>query len=208
MGTIREQRAKVRKLRERVLAHARAGRRAPRLRRAYHRAKAELALLRRQARDAGPRKAVAWAKKQVGVTEQPPGSNRGPKIDQWELRAAGYTGYPWCGAFVHEALLQAGVDLPSGVVYTPTILAWARNRQHGLRIVNSPKPGDLVLMRFPGGNRDPVHHVALYVGNGRTIEGNTSSGNAGSQDNGGGVFLRTRPSSVIVAYVRPTFPRS
>ena len=60
-------------------------------------------------------------------------------------------------------------------------------------------------MRFPGGSHDPVHHVAIYAGNGVTIEGNTSSGNAGSQDNGGGVFRRKRPASVIVGCARPRY---
>ena len=35
------------------------------------------------------------------------------------------------------------------------------------------------------------------------IEGNTSAGDGGSQDNGGGVFRRTRSRSLVKAYIRP-----
>ena len=35
------------------------------------------------------------------------------------------------------------------------------------------------------------------------IEGNTSPGAAGSQDNGGGVYRRTRGRSTVTAYIRP-----
>jgi hypothetical protein len=38
-----------------------------------------------------------------------------------------------------------------------------------------------------------------------TIEGNTSSGTSGSQDNGGGVYRRTRPPAYVVGYGRPAY---
>ena len=57
-------------------------------------------------------KALAWAVKQVGVREVGT-SNCSPTIDRWE-RAMGLRLPPcrvWCGAFVHQAYLQAGVRL-------------------------------------------------------------------------------------------------
>jgi cell wall-associated NlpC family hydrolase len=206
MGAIRKQREKLRSLRRRYLHHRRKGREAPRLRKAYQRAKGELARLRRQARQDNARKAVRWARSQVGVKESPPGSNRGPKIDDWQ-RAHGMLAQPWCGAFVGMALRAGGVRLPNGVVYTPTILAWAKNRQHGLSLTSKPRPGDLVLYKFSNGPA-PVEHVGLYIGEGLTIEGNTSSDEQGSQDNGGMVAVRRRRGRGVVAYVRVRYPRS
>jgi cell wall-associated NlpC family hydrolase len=60
-------------------------------------------------------------------------------------------------------------------------------------------------MRFPGGNSDPVHHVGIYIGKGYTIEGNTSSGTAGDQSNGGGVFKRKREANLVVGCARPRY---
>ena len=39
------------------------------------------------------------------------------------------------------------------------------------------------------------------------MEGNTSSGNGGSQNNGGGVYVRTRSTSIVAGYVRPPYPK-
>lgn len=158
-------------------------------------------------------KAVAWALSKAGVTEQPPGSNRGPEISVWQRRWLGYDGYAWCGAFVGYALDQAGVTGLHGpsIVYTPSILADAQAGRNGLEKLvplEQARKGDLILMDFaPGGA--PVMHVGMardhYKGGGtiKTIEGNTSSSNAGDQSNGGGVFRRERPRSVIVGVARP-----
>ena len=103
-----------------------------------------------------------------------------------------------------------GVPISNSVVYTPSILAAAHARTggyEGFYAWKDRKPGDLVLFRFPGGSRDPVHHVGIYLGDGYTIEGNTSSGNAGDQSNGGGVFKRKRDPSVIVGCARPRYRR-
>jgi hypothetical protein len=153
---------------------------------------------------------VAWCRAQLKTRESPMGSNRGPTITRWQAEFGNPGGgWPWCGAFVGYALRHSGgVAVPAGVVYTPNILAWARSGTagfEGLHKWDNARPGDLVLMRFPGGSRDPVHHVGIYEGKGVTIEGNTSSGVAGSQDNGGGVYRRKRPASMIVGCARPRY---
>lgn len=185
--------------------HAHQGK-APKLVKALKRRKGLLARMERRAADGPPLRALAWARAQIGTTESPANSNRGPSIDQWQ-RDHGMLGQPWCGAFAGEVLRHGGVTLPNGIVYTPTILQWGRTHAYGLRIVTRPEPGDLVLYDFFAGG-PPVMHVGVYEGNGATIEGNTSSGNAGSQDNGGGVFRRYRGGQFVVAYVRPPWPRA
>lgn len=152
----------------------------------------------------GVKQAVAWALDRVGTVEQPSYSNRGPLIDKWEIATLGYSGYAWCQAFVNAALVKGGgVQLKSA--YTPQVVTWANAGQYGLKRATSPQPGDFVYFKWPGVSNAFCDHVGLYVGNGKTVEGNTSSGNQGSQNNGGGVYLRERGTAYVVAYVRPTY---
>jgi cell wall-associated NlpC family hydrolase len=164
----------------------------------------------------GPERAVSWALAQVGTIEHPAGSNRGPGITTWQRRWLGSDGFPWCGAFAGYALEQAGVTglSPRRIVFTPAILADARAGANGFEKavpLTQARRGDLVLFNFPGG--DAVDHVGIVTApydparGLPTVEGNTSSGNAGSQSNGGGVFTRLRPASSIAGIARPRYPR-
>jgi hypothetical protein len=136
----------------------------------------------------GPAAAIAYARKYVGTTENPPGSNRGPKIDQWE-RMCHMIAQPWCGAFSNACLVAAGFPSQPWMSYCPTIEGKARSREGGWswHPIGNARPGDLVLY-----GRNVAEHVELYAGAGATYGGNTSSGSAGSQSNGGGVFKRGR----------------
>lgn len=144
--------------------------------------------LRKRCAGHGPRTAIAYARKHVGVTERPPNSNRGPRIDQWQ-RMCNVAAAPWCGCFVNACLVAAGFPSQPWLRYCPWIEGRARSGEGGWswHRMDRAKPGDLVLY-----GRNEAQHVGLYVGNGVTIEGNTSSGPGGSQDNGGGVFVRKR----------------
>lgn len=146
--------------------------------------------------------ALACAKKYVGVTEQPPGSNRGRLIDRWNQAACGLTGVYWCASFVHGMYLEAGRNLPGGAS-VGQIRAWAAKCGD---IVKRPRRGDLACFEFGEGAAAFDDHIgivervlALRWSNGTftgwitTIEGNTSAqGKTGSQSNGGGVFRRRR----------------
>jgi cell wall-associated NlpC family hydrolase len=158
----------------------------------------------RDSKISGATKAVAWALDQVGTVEQPAFSNRGPKIDAWSTATLGFSGFAWCQSFAN-AVLVAGGGQQLKTAYTPTGVQWANEKKYGLRRVMSPRPGDFVYFKFPGVSNAFCDHVGVYVGNGQTIEGNTSSGSQGSQNNGGGVYLRTRPRHQMVAFVRPTY---
>lgn len=161
------------------------------------------------------RLAIKWAQGQIGTVEHPAGSNKGPKISDWQKHWLGYDGYSWCGAFVGMALEHAGVRgiVGSRIVYTPAIVGDGRAGANGmLKLVPwaERRPGDLVLYNWDGG---VVDHVGIYVadstvlpGQINTVEGNTSGSNSGSQSNGGGVFARTRPRSVVQYLVRPRYP--
>jgi hypothetical protein len=162
--------------------------------------------------DAGPRAALAWAIKQVGTTESPPGSNNGPKIAQWEA-LAGYEGPVfWCGCFANAVLVAGG--LPSGAAwgigYVPSIIGHARAGTDGWSWHGEGQIGDLVCYDEPGGVvGEHVGVVLKRVGEGHylTVEGNTSPpAGSGSQANGGGVWQRDRVSTDsfrMVGFARP-----
>jgi hypothetical protein len=146
-------------------------------------------------------RALNCAKKYIGVTEHPPGSNRGRLIDRWNLDACGLTGVFWCCSFQHGMFKEIGFNLPGGAS-VGNLLAAAKTKGW---IVKRPLAGDLACFEFNEGTYayddhiGIVEHVLALRWNGdkftgwiTTIEGNTSSGKAGSQFNGGGVYRRRR----------------
>lgn len=158
----------------------------------------------------GPQAAIAWARAQIGTEEHPAGSNGGPKIDQWQAEV-GMSHQPWCGAFAHAALEQGGVKTSPDIRYCPSTEALAKQGIGGFASwhpgASAAQPGDLVLYDFVHTPPSFPQHVGLVValeGDGlHTIEGNTESGAAGDQANGGGVFARVRPTGCVVGVARP-----
>jgi hypothetical protein len=152
---------------------------------------------------------VERALMRVGVCEKPPGSNSGPFIDYWIKSQGGQLGWPWCAYFVGAMVKWAGgPDIQNG--YTVAIVNKARSRKGGLTLKwergksDGPPPKGAGLIRFwkfPGVSGDFCDHTGLDIGDGRTVEGNTSPGNGGSQQNGGGVYVRNRGDAYVVAVV-------
>ena len=131
------------------------------------------------------RRALDIARRELGSTESPAGSNR-TKYGKW----LGLDGQPWCMSFVQWCFNQAGAPLPCRTGSCSALLRWYRANQPE-RVVPDPMPGDIVIYRF--GHTGIVESAS---GSDVTaIEGNTSPGQGGSQDNGGGVFRRTRKRS-------------
>ena len=120
--------------------------------------------------------ALAWAHAQVGIREDPPGSDRGPEIEAWQARYD-VAGLAWCGAFVGVALLHGGVDVPRGIVWVPTIEEWARTGELGFSWHSwaARAPGDLVVFGFGAGGA-PDHVGLLDHDREHTLEGNTTTG--------------------------------
>lgn len=176
-------------------------------------AKLNMTIKRRQDRlSGGPgEKAARYLLGYVGQTESPAGSNDAPFLAAWRaiLKTLNWMrGQPWCGFACIAAWNAAGKRLPDGVVYTPNIVNWARAGTSFKAVsASEAKPGDLVVFNFPGGS-SVADHVGLALGPAvggmiPTVEGNTSSSNAGSQSNGGGVFKRSRPVGLIAVVARP-----
>lgn len=138
-------------------------------------------------------KLLAVARKELGNTENPAGSNR-TKYGKWY----GLDGNPWCMMFVMWCFDRAGMPLPCRTASCSALLCWYR-QNFPEKIAADPRPGDIVIYSF--GHTGIVERTA--AGAITAIEGNTSAGEDGSQDNGGGVFRRTRSKSLATAYIRP-----
>ena len=142
------------------------------------------------------RKALGTARRLVGTTEDPPGSNR-TSFGRW----FGVDGVPWCNIFVSFCFVNgakyticsgfkgAGV-YAKGCTYVPTTEAWlhATGMWKGR---TQPMPGDIAIYNWNGGVADHIGIVEEYLGGGRfnAIEGNTAVGN---DANGGEVMRRLR----------------
>ena len=136
---------------------------------------------------------LAIARGELGTTESPAGSNR-TKYGAWMK----LDGQPWCMSFVQWCFAQAGHPLPFRTGSCSALLNWY-NANHPECVVTTPQPGDVIIYNF--GHTGIVESVP--GGKITAVEGNTSPGDSGSQDNGGGVFRRTRSMSLVRAYIRP-----
>src|SRR3954465_5899413 len=112
---------------------------------------------------------------EVGVAEQPPGSNDSPRIAQYRQATAGSGVGPWCAYFASWAARQAGVplgDQGQGLGRVDDVYAWAQRT--GKAIPNGaaahPQPGDLIVWDEHIGVVESVDPD----GSMHTIEGNSS----------------------------------
>lgn len=103
---------------------------------------------------------VARAQGAIGVTEDPPGSNRGHRIDEWLQRAGVSTGEPWCAAFASWCIDTVAIG---------GALALGDHFPHAI----TPMPGDVMFFPTGGGKG----HCGIVIGLGphevMTIEGNS-----------------------------------
>lgn len=141
------------------------------------------------------KKVLEIARRELGTKESPANSNR-TKYGKWY----GMDGQPWCMMFVQWCFHQAGMPLPYKSASCSCLLVWYRLNRLG-SVVKAPQPGDIVIYSF--GHTGIVESVGS--GTITAIEGNTSPGEAGSQDNGGMVCRRTRKTSTVTAYIRPDY---
>jgi hypothetical protein len=113
---------------------------------------------------------------EVGVSEQPPGSNDSPRIAQFRQATAGSGVGPWCAYFASWAARQAGVplgDQGQGFGSVSDVYSWAQKT--GRAIPNGagvhPQPGDLIVW---GGEHIGIVQSVDPSGTIHTIEGNSS----------------------------------
>jgi hypothetical protein len=118
---------------------------------------------------------LAAVQREVGVAEQPPGSNDAPRIAQYRQATAGSGVGPWCAYFTSWAAREAGMPLGEqgqGFGSVDALYAWAQRAGRavpdGPGVV--PRPGDLIVWDEHIG----VVESVLPDGGIQTIEGNSS----------------------------------
>jgi CHAP domain len=121
--------------------------------------------------------ALAAAQSQVGVAEQPPGSNDSPQIAQYRTATAGSGVGPWCAYFVSWAAAQAGTPLGEagqGFGSVSALYSWAQRTGRAMPAGTGvrPNPGDLIVW---GGEHVGIVESVDADGSIHTIEGNSSN---------------------------------
>jgi len=169
-------------------------------------------------------KALRWLTLHRGMTEHPPGTNTDLRADG--IRAAQMrlglwlVGKPWCGVWHANALRAAGVKGVSWRQASVALIeddARARRAPYGHGWVTPREKnwhkrvlrGDAVVLFGRGVHVGTVRSTAWAyrrLGYLRVSEGNTSSGNKGSQSNGGGSYDRLRPISAVRGFARVDYP--
>lgn len=167
-------------------------------------------------------KTMRYTSRHRGETEQPPGSNTderefGIRRAQIDCANGGnwLVGTPWCGEHCFDALQSAGVKgLTSRLASVALIEQDARACRAPFKAWVPPSGwrhvlrGDLVVLFGPGVHVEIVRSIKVVHGKVFLITegGNTSSGNAGSQSNGGGRFRRVRPLSDVRGFAIVNYP--
>lgn len=146
-------------------------------------------------------KTIEVARSQIGVMENPPGSNRGKQVEEYQRSVGVSPGEPWCAAFVYWCFARAAKELNivNPVVKTGGVLDhWNRAYNKGIRRVSCSQAVEDPSLVLPGfvfiidtGPAGGAGHTGLVEqvegGMLTTIEGNTNEG--GSRE-GIGVFRR------------------
>ncbi|MES1246289.1 MAG: CHAP domain-containing protein [Actinomycetota bacterium] len=116
---------------------------------------------------------LAAAEGEIGVAEQPPGSNDGPRIADYRSAVAGASaGEPWCAYFVSWAARQAGEplgDRGQGLGSVAAIAQWAQATGRYRPAGSTPQAGDLILF---GDRHVGIVESVAPDGTLTTVEGN------------------------------------
>lgn len=168
-------------------------------------------------------RAMRWLTNHRGLTEQPPGSNNDQRVDgitAAQKRIGGPGGQPWCGYWHANALRAggvAGVSIRQASVALIEEDAIARRAPYGHGWV-TPRDrgwwkrvnrGDACVLFGYGVHVETVRSTAWAyrrLGLIRTEAGNSSSGNAGSQNDGGGSYPRVRRIKDVRGFGLVDFP--
>lgn len=127
----------------------------------------------------------------------------------------GLNGQPWCAMFVSYCFYLAGalplIKVTGKKGFASCNAGLAAFAKAGMLVpVGKAKAGDIVFFNFDADVHTAEHVGFVYSNDGKnliTFEGNTSPEKLknGSQANGGGVYKRKRPYSLIMAVARPKY---
>ncbi|MFN8108512.1 MAG: CHAP domain-containing protein [Thermoleophilia bacterium] len=120
---------------------------------------------------------------ELGVSEQPPGSNNGTRIAEYRTATANSGVGPWCAYFCSWVARQAGVPIGpngQGEGWVPNVEAWGKQTNRWIPSGSSThaQAGDLVVFDRNGdGEADHIGVVTGVRSDGgiSTVEGNSSN---------------------------------
>ncbi len=129
-------------------------------------------------------KVLEIARQEIGVTEDPLGTNRGPKVDQYLASVGLNPGFFWCMAFVYWVFNESAKQLSrkNPMVKTGGVLReW--NETSAKKIITADaidnpaliKPGHVFIMDHGGGKGHTGIVTSVEGGSIRTIEGNSNT---------------------------------
>lgn len=149
--------------------------------------------------------AILIGKKFIGVTEHPPGSNRGPEVDmfirvgsQGRLNPANGS-YPWCACFVSYCVLEAIKTVGAPQMFIPSAGALALLQLNYRLRIPDPEPGCVGVIDHGGGKGHAFFITDVKKPTLDTLEGN--SDRAGSRT-GGSVVELNRPIIKLAGWFR------
>jgi hypothetical protein len=128
--------------------------------------------------------ALDFALTNIGVCEDPPGSNRGPEIDEWTTEFGSPLGSYWCAISVGKARKMGGLWIPDRDVASCD--EWVYQAFRDALVISEPVPaaavvytnGKRLLTGRYAGQLDAVHIGTVLRAKpvAQSIEGNTTLG--------------------------------
>jgi len=134
-------------------------------------------------------RALEEAKKRLGISEHPLGSNSGPEVNAWLHTAGADSPNPWCAAFLYSMFLVAGSKAVKLIQYPASVLSWVEAAEKNGWKRDRPFKGYGVAYSWHGHDPHPDDHIGIVEkvlalprlrANGlawkywiRTVEGNT-----------------------------------
>jgi len=139
----------------------------------------------------------------IGLVEEPPGSNRSPTIDSY-LNAVGTPlGSPWCAAAVSAWFRDCGAVIPAAAA--GSCESWHSMGKVRGRLTLTPQPGYAVLYDLAGDGY--ADHMGVVVRTDPlilTVEANTiMKRQAGNEREGVGCTIGMVLTARVISYIIP-----
>jgi len=146
---------------------------------------------------------AARASVDVGLLEEPPGSNRSPVIDSYVNAVLSPLGSSWCAAGVSAWYRDAGAMIPATAAGACT--SWHVMGQVRNRLTKVPDVGAVVLYDFAGdGHADHCGVIVRVDPLLLSVEANTTmKRQIGSDRNGVGCTIAVVDTAHVLAYLMP-----
>jgi len=149
------------------------------------------------------------ARKEIGVIEVPPASNRGPRVEEYLKSVNLGPGYAWCAAFVYWCFKQASLSINcvNPLIKTGSCMNhWAKTTGEKITMQEAVKnpllitPGTIFIISRKGG----MGHTGIVTGTGngyiQTIEGNSNAFH--SAEGEGVVALQRKIDSITAGFIK------